>query len=63
MAANSRVNESCLKRHGRWRTDSAKNAYMNVSVEKHSLVSKSLGLGSKSSSPQFGKSSTAGCHV
>ena len=44
VAANARVDERCLKRHGRWKTDSAKDGYIKDSVEMRLLVSKSLGL-------------------
>ena len=44
MAANARVDERCLKRHGRWKTDSAKDGYIKDSVEMRLLVSISLGL-------------------
>lgn len=44
-AANShQVNERCLKRHGRWKTDKAKDGYVLDSVEDRLAVSKSLGL-------------------
>lgn len=44
VAANSDVDNRCLKRHGRWKTDSSKDGYIVDSVEKRLLVSKSLGL-------------------
>ena len=44
VAANSDVDDRCLKRHGRWKTDSSKDGYIVDSVEKRLLVSKSLGL-------------------
>ena len=43
-AANSDVNDRCWKRHGRWRTDSAKDGYVQESVSNRLSVSKSLGL-------------------
>ena len=44
VAANASVDERCLKRHGRWKTDVAKDGYILDSVEKRLLVSKTLGL-------------------
>lgn len=44
VAANSSVDESCLKRHGRWKSESAKDGYIVDSVEKRLRVSKFLGL-------------------
>ena len=43
-AANANVNERCWKRHGRWKTDSAKDGYVADSVESRLSVSKSLDL-------------------
>jgi integrase len=43
-AANSDVNERCWKRHGRWRSDSAKDGYIEDSLSKRLSVSQSLGL-------------------
>ncbi|XP_060557719.1 uncharacterized protein LOC132718110 [Ruditapes philippinarum] len=43
MAANaSGVSDRCLKRHGRWKTDVAKDGYIKDSVEKRLYVTKSL---------------------
>lgn len=44
VAANSSLDERCLKRHGRWKSESAKDGYIVDSVEKRLRVSKSLGL-------------------
>ena len=44
VVANARVDEKCLKRHGRWKNDRAKDGYIKDSVEMRMLVSKSLGL-------------------
>uniref|UniRef100_K1QMW3 Integrase/recombinase xerD-like protein n=1 Tax=Magallana gigas TaxID=29159 RepID=K1QMW3_MAGGI len=44
VAASSNVDDRCLKRHGRWKTDSAKDGYIVDSIEKRMLVSKSLNL-------------------
>ena len=43
-AANANVNERCWKRHGRWKTDSAKDGYVADSLESRLSVSKSLDL-------------------
>ena len=43
-ASNSDVNERCWKRHGRWRSESAKDGYVEDSIEKRLAVSKQLGL-------------------
>lgn len=43
-AANANVNERCLKKHGRWKTDTSKDGYIVDSTEKRLAVSKSLGL-------------------
>ena len=42
--ASSSVNDRCLKRHGRWKTDSSKDRYVADSVEKRLEVSKRLGI-------------------
>ncbi|XP_062611724.1 uncharacterized protein LOC134273549 [Saccostrea cucullata] len=44
VAANSNVDERCLKKHGRWRSDSAKDGYIVDSLEKRLMVSRSLEL-------------------
>ena len=45
MAANSDgVNERCLKRHGRWVTDIAKDGYIKDTLDKRLAVSKTLKL-------------------
>jgi integrase len=44
VAANSNVNERCWKRHGRWKSDSAKDGYIADSLEHRLDVTKLLGL-------------------
>ncbi|KAK3100380.1 hypothetical protein FSP39_019046 [Pinctada imbricata] len=46
QAANASlsVGDRCLKRHGRWKTDSSKDRYIADSVEKRLEVSKRLGI-------------------
>lgn len=41
VAGSSNVDEKCLKRHGRWKSDSAKDGYIVNSIDKRFLVSKS----------------------
>ena len=41
-AANAGVSDRLFKRHGRWRTDRAKDGYIKASLESLLLVSKSL---------------------
>ena len=43
-AANASVNDRCLKRHGRWKTDSAKDGYIVDSIEKRLEISHALRL-------------------
>ena len=43
-AANAGVPDRLFKRHGRWRSETAKDGYVKDSVEKHLEVSKHLGL-------------------
>ena len=44
-AANaSGVSDRCLKRHGRWKTDIAKDGYIDDSVEKRLSITKKLKL-------------------
>ena len=44
-AANAEgVNEKCLKRHGRWKTDVAKDGYIKDSLSKKLSISKTLNL-------------------
>ena len=44
-AANaSGVSDRCLKRHGRWKTDVAKDGYIDDSVEKRLSITKKLKL-------------------
>ena len=44
VASNGGVNERCWKRHGRWRSESAKDGYVVDSVDKRLSVSQILGL-------------------
>ena len=44
VAANSDVNERCWKRHGRWKSDTAKDGYVADSLQHRLAVTKSLGL-------------------
>ena len=43
-AANAGVPDQLIKRHGRWRSETAKDGYVKNSVEKHLEVTKHLGL-------------------
>ena len=43
-AANAGVPVRLFKRHGRWRSESAKDGYVKDSVERRLSVSKSLGV-------------------
>ena len=43
-AANAGVPDRLFKRHGRWRSESAKDGYVKDSLEKRLSVSKSLGV-------------------
>ncbi|KAK3106420.1 hypothetical protein FSP39_019597 [Pinctada imbricata] len=42
--ASGSVNDRCLKRHGRWKTDSSKDRYIADSVEKRLEVTKRLSI-------------------
>ncbi|XP_071153484.1 uncharacterized protein [Mytilus edulis] len=44
MAANADVSDRCLKKHGRWKSDSSKDGYIVDSTEKRLKISKVLGL-------------------
>ena len=44
MAVNTGVDERCLKRHGRWKTDIAKDGYIKDSLDMKLSISKSLKL-------------------
>ena len=44
VAANSRISDRCLKRHGRWKTDASKDGYIEDSFDSRIEVSKFLGL-------------------
>ena len=39
------IHLGCWKRHGRWRSESAKDGYAEDSIENRLLLSKSLGIG------------------
>lgn len=43
-AARSEVNERCIKRHGRWKSDISKNGYIADSLDMRLSVSRKLGL-------------------
>lgn len=43
-AANAGVPDRMFKRHGRWRSENAKDGYVKDSLESRMLVSKSLGM-------------------
>ena len=43
-AANAGVPDRLFKRHGRWRSESAKDCYVKDSVDSRLSVSKSLGI-------------------
>ena len=43
-AANANVPDRCFKRHGRWKSENAKDGYIKDKVESRLGVSKSLGL-------------------
>ena len=43
-AANAKVSDQLFKRHGRWKSENAKDGYVKDSVESRLEVSKSLGL-------------------
>ncbi|XP_053378571.1 uncharacterized protein LOC128548169 [Mercenaria mercenaria] len=43
-AKSSDISERCLKRHGRWKSDIAKDGYVKDSIEKRLAVSKKLDL-------------------
>ena len=43
-AANAGVPDRLFKRHGRWRSESAKDGYVKDSVDSRLSVSKSLGI-------------------
>ena len=43
-AANANVNERCWKRHGRWKSDSAKDGYVADSLVSRLSVTQNLGL-------------------
>ena len=43
-AANANVPDRCFNRHGRWKSENAKDGYIKDKVESRLRVSKSLGL-------------------
>ena len=43
-AANAGVNDRCLKRHGRWKSETSKDGYAADSLERRLEVTKMLGL-------------------
>lgn len=43
-AANAGVNDRLFKKHGRWRSDNAKDGYVHENIHSLSSVSKSLGI-------------------
>ena len=43
-AANAQVLDRCWKRHGRWRSETAKDGYVEDSFDNCLLVTKSLGI-------------------
>ena len=43
-AANAGVEDRLFKRHGRWKSETAKNGYIKDSVERRLEVSKQLGI-------------------
>ena len=43
-AANNGVSDRLFKRHGRWRSDSAKDGYVEDSVKQRLTVSQKIGL-------------------
>ena len=43
-AANAQVPDRCLKRHGRWQSETAKDGYVEDSLDNRLLVSQSLGI-------------------
>ena len=43
-AANEGIPDKLFKRHGRWKSDNAKDGYVDDSVERRLLVTKQMGL-------------------
>ena len=43
-AANANINDRLFKRHGRWKSDKAKDGHVKDNVESLLSVSKSLGI-------------------
>ena len=44
VAANADVSDRCLKKHGRWKSDSSKDGYIVDSTVNRLKISQSLGL-------------------
>ena len=59
-AANAKVPDRCFKRHGRWRSENAKDGYVKDTLESRLGVSKSLGLYLQHYSLLYNSSSS--CH-
>ena len=43
-AANNGISDRLFKRHGRWRTDKAKDGYVEDSIDHRMEVTKQIGL-------------------
>ena len=43
-AAEAGIPDRVFKRHGQWKSDNAKDGYVEDSMDKHLFVSRSLGL-------------------
>ena len=43
-AANAGVPDRCFKRHGRWKSENAKDGYIKDTLKERLSVSKSIGL-------------------
>ena len=52
-AANAKVPDRLFKRHGRWRSENAKDGYVKDNMEARLEVSRKLGLYLFASSPFF----------
>jgi hypothetical protein len=44
VAANANVNERCLNKHGRWKSESSKDRYIVDSADNRLQVSQALGI-------------------
>ena len=58
-AANAKVPDRCFKRHGRWRSENAKDGYVKDNLESRLEVSRNLGLYLQPHSFLYNSS---GCH-